>query len=294
MDKYKLELSDEGYYTVSNPPDIKILKQYYEKKYWQEVTGHNAALDSVEVAYIENSVSLKGFAINQFLNPAHKKLLDIGTGEGHTLKYFDTNGWDVFGLDFSNYGLKRHHPDMLSKLVVGDIYESIDKLIEIKEKFSLIILDNVLEHVLSPKHLLQKIKIVLSDEKNAGILVKVPNDFSAIQTFLTDEKIVDRQYWIAPPDHLNYFNVHSLKSFFETNGFVMHVLFADWPIEFDLLNPRTNYINDKIAGKESHRARMMSENLIAENSMEDILNFYTAAAKVGIGRTITGLFSLNI
>lgn len=294
MEKYKLELSEEGYYTVSNPPEIAMLKEYYEKKYWQEVTGHYAELDPVESAYISNSVSLKGFVVSKFLNSTSKKLLDIGTGEGHTLKYFDTNGWDVLGIDFSNYGLKRHHPDMVSKLVVGDIYESIDKLAEKKQTFSLIILDNVLEHVLSPKQLVQKIKNILADDKNAGILVKVPNDFSTIQSFLSDKQIIDRQYWVAPPDHLNYFNTLNIKSFFESNGFEMQVLYADWPIEFDLLNPRTNYINDKIAGKESHRARMMSENLIAENSMEDILNFYTAAAKVGIGRTITGLFSLNI
>lgn len=73
----------------------------------------------------------------------------------------------------------------------------------------------------------------------------------------------------------------------------MKVMYSDWPIELDLLNPNTNYVNNKGLSKESHIARMITENIIFNSSMEDALNFYVAAAKIGHGRTITGLFHLK-
>ena len=220
--------------------------------------------------------------------------MDIGCGEGHTLNFFSKNNYQVMGLDFSNFGVKRHYPDLLSNVITGDIYESIDKLIENREKFSLVVLDNVLEHVLSPLNLLKKIRLLLEEENMAsGILVRVPNDFSVLQSFLTTEKIVNNQYWVAQPDHLNYFNVKSLEGFFLKNGFKKEIIYSDWPIELDLLNPNTNYVENKLLGKNSHVARMMTENIIAQNIISDVLNYYEASAIIGLGRTITGFFSIN-
>ena len=291
MKNYELVLAEEGYYTVSNSPTVEELKQYYQDKYWQEVTGFNVNLSVVEQTYISNTVKLKGYVVEQFLKSSNNSLVDIGTGEGHTLNFFNKCGWEVLGLDFSDFGVKRHYPELLPKIIAGDIYESLDKLIEAKKKFNLVVLDNVLEHVLSPSDLIGKIRKIMTDGKNSsGLLVRVPNDFSAIQSYLVSKQIVDKKYWIAPPDHLNYFNTTSLRNFFKKNGFEMDVLYSDWPIELDLLNSNTNYINNKSVGKDSHIARMMAENLISENKVEDVMAFYKAAAKIGLGRTITAFF----
>jgi len=212
----ELVLNYQGYYTVKNPPSVAELKQYYQNKYWQEITGINAEMTDVERNYIANTVKLKGYVVHKFLKSFKNTLLDIGCGEGHTLNFFSKNNWQVTGLDFSNFGVKRHYPDLLPDVIIGDIYESLDKLIENKEKFSLVVLDNVLEHVLSPSNLLKKIRLLLEEENvDSGILVRVPNDFSVLQSFLTTEKIVNKQYWVTQPDHLNYFNVKSLAGFFQ-------------------------------------------------------------------------------
>jgi SAM-dependent methyltransferase len=289
MKKYDVALTNEGFYQITNSPDIDELKKYYAEKYWQEVTGFNSELSETEYCYIENTVALKGFVVDKFLPSGLNRLLDLGTGEGHTLKYFSDRNWEVLGLDFSDFGVKKHYPDLLNNVITGDVYESLDDLHAQGRKFSLVVLDNILEHVLDPENLIIKIKNVLYDADSA-VLVRVPNDFTFLQFFLKENKIVDKEYWVAPPDHLNYFNSTNLANFFNKLDFTMKVMYSDWPIELDLLNPNTNYVNNKNLGKESNIARMMTENIIANNSKEDALNFYVAAAKIGLGRTITALF----
>ena len=289
MKKYDVALTNEGIYQITNSPDIDELKKYYAEKYWQEVTGFNSELSETEYSYIENTVALKGFVVDKFLPSGLNRLLDLGTGEGHTLKYFSDRNWEVLGLDFSDFGVKKHYPDLLDNVITGDVYESLDDLHAQGRKFSLVVLDNILEHVLDPENLIIKIKNVLYDADSA-VLVRVPNDFTFLQFFLKENKIVDKEYWVAPPDHLNYFNSTNLANFFNKLDFTMKVMYSDWPIELDLLNPNTNYVNNKNLGKESNIARMMTENIIANSSKEDALNFYVAAAKIGLGRTITALF----
>jgi SAM-dependent methyltransferase len=293
MSNYRIELEKEGYFRVANPPSNDELKKYYQDKYWQEVTGFDAELNSIERSYIKNTVALKSFVVKKYLGADKLSIIDIGTGEGHTLNYFKENGHEVLGLDFSNFGIKKHYPDLLPKVLTGDIYESINELILAGKQFNLVILDNVLEHVLSPVELLDKLKkIMYAGNNRSALLVRVPNDFSAIQSFLIEEKLIDKKYWIAPPDHLNYFNTDSLQKFFELHGFSMDVMYADWDIELDLLNPNSNYVNNKSVGKASHNARMMTENIIANNDLNKVLNFYEASAKIGLGRTITALFKI--
>ena len=287
MKNYEFIMALEGYYTISNPPSVEDLKQYYQNKYWQEVTGLGVNMTEIERAYIANTVKLKGYNAEKFLK-SKNRFLDIGAGEGHTLNYFTKKGWYGVGLDFSDYGVRRHYPELLPNLIIGDIYENLNLIIEKEEKFNLVILDNVLEHVISPKDLISNIKkIMIEEEGCSSLLVRVPNDFSAIQSYLSSRNIVNNKYWISPPDHLNYFNAASLQKFFIHNGFIVDVMYSDWPIELDLFNPNTNYVNNKQVGKDSHIARMVIENLIAENEIEDVMKFYEAAAKVGLGRTIT-------
>lgn len=101
---------------------------------------------------------------------------------------------------------------MLSKVITGDLYESLDDFHSQGRKFSLVVLDNILEHVLDPANLINKIKNVLYDTDSA-VLVRVPNDFTFIQSFLKENKMVDKEYWVAPPGHLNYFNSTNLAFF---------------------------------------------------------------------------------
>jgi len=56
----------------------------------------------------------------------------------------------------------------------------------------------------------------------------------------------------------------------------------------------TNYYENKIAGKECHRARILIENLLSSISIEKTNRFYELLADLGFGRSIIGFFIPNI
>ena len=73
----------------------------------------------------------------------------------------------------------------------------------------------------------------------------------------------------------------------ENMGYVCHDILADFPIDIFLLNSHSNYIKNKSLGKEAHRSRVALENLLSQNSSAEINDFYSAMAKIGLGRDIT-------
>jgi hypothetical protein len=64
-------------------------------------------------------------------------------------------------------------------------------------------------------------------------------------------------------------------------------MLGDFPVDWFLFHPGSNYVRDKSAGKAAHRARVQIENLINEQPIEDVIRFWSAAGKLGIGRDIT-------
>lgn len=64
--------------------------------------------------------------------------MDVGSGEGFALKYFQDLGWSCTGLDYSVFGVKRHNPDQANSVITGDIFKNLSQIIKNKEKFNLI------------------------------------------------------------------------------------------------------------------------------------------------------------
>jgi hypothetical protein len=61
MKDYIFALQKDGFYQITNAPDIDELKKYYAEKYWQEVTGFKSELSETEKSYIENTMTLKAY-----------------------------------------------------------------------------------------------------------------------------------------------------------------------------------------------------------------------------------------
>lgn len=96
-----------------------------------------------------------------------KKVLEVGCGAGGILsRYFDA-GFDVLGLDFDEKFL-----DEARKRKIPVKNGSLEKL-RSDEKFDLIILSHVLEHIVNPAAFLQELVKHLTDE---GVLyIEVPS-----------------------------------------------------------------------------------------------------------------------
>jgi 2-polyprenyl-3-methyl-5-hydroxy-6-metoxy-1,4-benzoquinol methylase len=289
----KIVLNKYGYYSVENVPTEKELAEYYANKYYQGANGsYEVEYDEEEVKYFKNKISERAYIIEKNLTSKNsKRFLDIGCGEGWALSYFKDKGWDILGLDYSSFGCEKFNSNCAKNLIIGNIYQNLNTLINQEKKYSVIWIDNVLEHVTDPEFLVKEIKKIL--EVDGILVIEVPNDFSFIQEYVINNKIVEKQYWVATPDHLSYFNKNGLNNLLLANGYKDLELISDYAIDVNLLNSHTNYISDKQKGKACHKERIIFDNLLHEKSIEDVVAYYKASAQLGLGRQITGFYKLS-
>jgi len=290
-----LEKNIYGFYEIKNKPSIEELSDYYRKKYYQSGEGKynvGGGYSKEEIDFFLNKVEQKYQSVlnkNSNLSNGNKLFLDIGAGEGWALRYFSSKGWDCLGMDFSDHGCLVNNPEQLSSLLVGDIYTNIQGLMTKGKKFDVILLDNVLEHVIDPYEMLENIRGVISDD--GLLIVEVPNDFSITQKQLLDEEYVSREYWVAPPDHLSYFNKEGLEALAVDVGWSVETTFTAYPIDFNLFNESTNFVENSNVGKGCHHARVAIENMLHSISVEKTIKLYESMADLGIGREIIMILS---
>jgi SAM-dependent methyltransferase len=215
-----------------------------------------------------------------------KKFLDVGCGEGYVLSHFKSIGWEVTGLDFSTHGARRNNPDIEQCIIQGDVYASLENLKTSELKYHGIFLGNILEHVLNPEALIDSIYPLL--EEGGLLCITVPNDFSILQNYLIESGKVTKPYWLAFPDHLNYFDLQSLTNLLSARGLPVIDHFADFPIDWFLVNPQSNYVSDISKGKSAHNSRVILDSMINESTnAEAKRNFWRSLSALGFGRDIT-------
>ena len=116
----KVFLNKYGFYELKNKPSVEERKKEFEEEYYQQSTS------SYEQHYTDEELEFKKVKLEQRkiiyernLKKSVEKcsLMDIGCGEGFTLRYFNDNGMSVTGIDFSEWGISHHNPDMLKYFI---------------------------------------------------------------------------------------------------------------------------------------------------------------------------------
>ena len=282
-----LRLNAFGFYEIKQKPTPDELREYYAKRYYQEnLTTYQPEYPAEELEHIEGKLRLRHWVLEQLREAKGTgSFLDIGCGEGWALDYFQRQGWEVLGLDFSSFSLEKFHPSLSDQLRTGDLYEELQTLVAAGQQFDVLWLDNVLEHVLEPADLLRQCRALI--KPNGVLVVDVPNDFSALQLHLLDSGQIDRPFWIALPDHLSYFNPTGLRNLAEATGWNIAKVIGDQPIDLNLLNPAANYVMNRAVGKAAHQARLAQDCLLLRTaSLPAVAAYYEAMAAVGLGRSI--------
>lgn len=156
------------------------------------------------------------------LIPKEKKninMLEIGAGDGSTLIYCKKNGYakSITGVELCKIDGSLQESDEFSDFIIGDV-EHMD--LGFKEKsFDVILCLDILEHLVDPSALLQKIRTYLKDD---GVLItSIPN----IREFLTminiffkgDFKYTDSG--ILDKTHLRFFCKKNIINLFHDNNF---------------------------------------------------------------------------
>jgi len=277
-----------GFYEAIKKPSLLELKNYYAKKYFQESkSSYEENYSDEEIEFINNEILHVYEAMKKNSQVKRGNFLDVGCGEGYALAFFKNKGFNVRGLDFSSAGVESKNPKYIENLITGDLFELLNTEIKSKKKYEVIWLQNVLEHVIDPVNLMEKLHTLISE--NGLIIIKTPNDFSKIQVEALDNGLIQDSYWVAFPDHLSYFDSQSLISIAENTGWEVKDILGDFPVDWFLYNERSNYINNPAVGKLAYKAKIQLTNLISKNKIKDILEFRRAIVKIGSGRNITML-----
>jgi len=289
MADYALVTHPDGWRTVEPKPSPEDLKAFYAREYFQGSHGTYAqGYTDIEVRHRHLLARQTLLAVERAMGrePADgDSLLEIGCGEGWFLRAADQAGFAVRGLDYSDDGLKRFHPDYLDRVTFGDALENLDALIEAGAAADVCVMEHVLEHVPDPEGLLARLPRLM--KPGAVAAITVPNDFSPLQLAAREQGLVGRDFWVAPPQHLNYFNAESLTRLMGRMGFSIRLAFASFPIDWFLMHPGSNYVADGAQGKPAHRARMALDLMMADQGLPAFLDFGRALFDVGMGRSLT-------
>jgi len=263
-----------GFKHLEPIPSKEEIKEFYERLYYQEKSPKllNPEKEVKEIQWSNLGYKDRLLTLNNYIGAESKRLLDVGCGNGFFLKFMSENGWDVFGIDPSpkaseyacSLGLNVFNTPL--EEFVGDKYHSY---------FDAINLKCVLEHVPNPREILELCKSLLKD--SGMICIEVPNDFNIFQ--LQVQKLGKPQWWMAIPDHINYFEFHSLEKLLKSSDFEIHLRTTDFPMELFLLMG-DDYIGNDEVGSKCHQKRMKFELSVPEELRR---NIYIYMAKLGIG-----------
>ncbi|MBL7196717.1 MAG: class I SAM-dependent methyltransferase [Candidatus Omnitrophica bacterium] len=188
------------------------------------------------------------------------KLLDIGCAAGFLLSEAKRRGWDVCGVEPSEWMVKfskeRLHIDILQ-----GAFEEKDSP---PDNFDAIVMLDLIEHLLDPKAALTKVRTLL---KPNGILCITTPDVDSMMS-----RLLRAQWWGINQFHLFYFSRNTLTMMLNLTGF--KILKYRWHTRFFslyyILKLLKNYLNTNMMPSLLLHNKFLISTLIKLNLFDQI------------------------
>jgi len=142
-----------------------------------------------------------------------KRILDVGCGEGYLAKLLMEKGNEVYGIDISEHAVELARRNGV-KAFVCDV-ENEDLPFK-KSFFDAIILSEVLEHLISPREVIEKLKPYLVD--GGYFLLTFPNIAHYTYRLQLLFGHFPRQYLYNRDEHLHYWSIPDFIDFITDCG----------------------------------------------------------------------------
>ncbi len=273
-----------GFHRLDPIPPEAELTEFYGSRYYDLLRKGNRAPElrrlmeggepaARELRWLREGLYTDILASLNALAPG-RRLLEVGCGTGDFLSFSQDHGFTGTGTEPARDAAQRASSKGLTvHTMTLDAFANQTGVAE----FDVVVMLNVLEHVPDPVKTVKECRQLLVP---GGILcIRVPNDFSEIQA-AARETIGAATWWIAVPDHINYFNFASLTKTLEGLGFDTAYTQGDFPMEMFLLMGE-NYIGNPDVGSRCHARRVQFDLGLPADLRRKI---YSALGSVGVGR----------
>lgn len=215
-----------GFFQLDPVPDSETLEEFYQSRYYDLLRQGGRApelrklLDTqrerpAELAWLEATLYQDiSDAMGAFV-PGGASVLDVGCGAGDLIRFLNDRGFKTAGIDPS--------ADAVAEAATRGLGAHTATLEQWAEAlgnhglYQAVTLINVLEHVPDPVAMLKAIRSLLAP--TGVICFQVPNDFTALQEVAESCQIERRHWWVAVPDHINYFSEESARALCVEVGF---------------------------------------------------------------------------
>jgi 2-polyprenyl-3-methyl-5-hydroxy-6-metoxy-1,4-benzoquinol methylase len=248
--------------------------EYYSTEKPLYIQHHLEDREWLNLAYAE-----RYDLFERLLGEGRRRLLDVGSGPGmFLLQGVERGGWSVRGLEPSAQAAAHSRGaglDVTQAFLNDDTAAALGR-------FDVVHMNEVLEHVPDPRDLLRVADTLL--DPGGLIALMVPNDYSPFQAALRTASGF-APWFVAPPHHVNYFDVASIQRLLSERFDVVSVE-TTFPIDLFLLMG-DNYVGHDDVGRACHAKRKTFEMNLARAGMTRLkLDMYRALASLGIGRDV--------
>jgi SAM-dependent methyltransferase len=195
------------------PDENEMLCYYSDRKYSN--SAHENVIESGTL-YYPNSRSDAQRIISRCSELSDgKRFLDVGAGFGVFSKVALESGYKVCACE--------PNPNAREVYKSQNGFEPLSCMFDQKyadenrQKFDVVLLSQVLEHVGAPAEAVKHIDSVL--DVNGIVAIAVPH-FGSVLSILQGRK----DMFISPPEHVNYFSIRGLKVLFEKHDFRLELV----------------------------------------------------------------------
>ncbi len=184
--------------------DAELTKLYSETYYtpWGLAgSAENEALKRMKIATFNLRLDL----VQTFVSKG--KLLDVGCATGYLLEAAKEKGFDVYGVEFSEYSSQLAKQKFGNEKIHNGILETSPFAISF---FDVITMFDLIEHVRIPQVVLEKAKSLLSDK--GVIMISTPDTGS------TSHSLMGKKWTHYKLEHFFYFNKASMNLAADRSG----------------------------------------------------------------------------
>ena len=188
-----------SYLNPQPKPDI-IIENYVsmvDEKYISEEYGRRASARYI-LKYLNKVKPQKG------------RLLDLGCAAGFFLDEARKDGWDVYGIEASQWAVNYAQQQLGLNNVLQGTFENL----KLKAgSFDAVVMTDVIEHLIEPNKIIEHIRLLL---KSDGIVCCNTPDIGSLAS-----RMLGARWWGIKQSHLFYFNKKTLTQIFDSVGFTV-------------------------------------------------------------------------